>query len=204
MPHARAHRAITGHSFRWAVFLTNMPTCWSDTPVGPCLEQPAVHLIPFLEAYNWITLYPINPITLQRFREAFVTSRAKDDAKDAFYLAELLLTTATSSKSGLPTTPRPAHSSNWSSIAVASLTSAPQRLPQHQAPGAGPGPGPESRACRNPKPIVQMTRHDPSAFSNPSAFSTPQDDKIRDYGTATNAEPRGSSFRQFNPASFAT
>ena len=60
--------------------------------VGLCLEQPAVHLIAFLEAYDWITLYPINPITLQKFREAFVTSRAKDDAKDADYLAELLLT----------------------------------------------------------------------------------------------------------------
>ena len=60
--------------------------------VAVCLEQPAVHLIAFLEAYEWITLYPINPITLQKFREAFVTSRAKDDAKDAQYLAELLLT----------------------------------------------------------------------------------------------------------------
>ena len=59
--------------------------------VGLCLEQPAAHLIAFLEAYEWITLYPINPITLQKYREAFVTSRAKDDAKDALYLAELLL-----------------------------------------------------------------------------------------------------------------
>jgi|GEM_PF-3554574 len=56
--------------------------------VGLCLEQPAVHLIAFLESYEWIMLYPINPITLQKFREAFVTSRAKD----ALYLAELLLT----------------------------------------------------------------------------------------------------------------
>jgi hypothetical protein len=55
--------------------------------VALCLEQPAVHLIAFLEAYEWITLYPINPITLQKFREAFVTSRAKDDTKDADYLA---------------------------------------------------------------------------------------------------------------------
>ena len=60
--------------------------------VALCLEQPAVHLIAFLEAYEWITLYPINPVTLQKFREAFVTSRAKDDTKDAYYLAELLLT----------------------------------------------------------------------------------------------------------------
>jgi len=59
--------------------------------VGLCLEQPAVHLIPFLEAYDWITLHPINPITLQKYREAFVTSRAKDDTKDAEFLADLLL-----------------------------------------------------------------------------------------------------------------
>jgi transposase len=59
--------------------------------VALCLEQPAVHLIPFLESYAWITLYPINPITLQKYREAFVTSRAKDDDQDAQYMAELLL-----------------------------------------------------------------------------------------------------------------
>jgi transposase len=58
--------------------------------VALCLEQPAVHLITFLESYEWITLYPINPITLQKYREAFVTSRAKDDGKDARYMAELL------------------------------------------------------------------------------------------------------------------
>ncbi len=59
--------------------------------VALCLEQPASHLIAFLQAYEWITLFPINPITLQKYREAFVTSRAKDDTKDARYLAELLL-----------------------------------------------------------------------------------------------------------------
>jgi transposase len=60
--------------------------------VAICLEQPAAALILFLETYGWITLYALNPITLQKFREAFVTSRAKDDGKDARYLAELLLT----------------------------------------------------------------------------------------------------------------
>jgi transposase len=60
--------------------------------VAICLEQPAANLILFLEPYSWITLYAINPITLQKFREAFVTSRAKDDGKDAQYLAALLLT----------------------------------------------------------------------------------------------------------------
>ncbi len=59
--------------------------------VALCLEQPAANLIVFLETYSWINLYPINPISLQKFRETFVTSRAKDEGKDAQYLAELLL-----------------------------------------------------------------------------------------------------------------
>jgi transposase len=63
-----------------------------EARVAICLEQPATSLILFLEAYLWITLFAINPITLQKFREAFVTSRAKDDGKDAQYLAELLFT----------------------------------------------------------------------------------------------------------------
>ncbi len=75
---------------------------YPNARVGLCLEQPAVHLISFLETYNWITLYPINPLTLQKFREAFVTSRAKDDAKDAFYLAELLLTHSDKLKTWAP------------------------------------------------------------------------------------------------------
>lgn len=60
--------------------------------LGICLEQPATNLILFLEPYHWITLYPVNPIVVQKFRETFVTSRAKDDGKDAQYAAELLLT----------------------------------------------------------------------------------------------------------------
>lgn len=59
--------------------------------VGLCIEQPAGALIAFLETYGWITIHAINPLSLQKYREAFVTSRAKDDAKDARYLAELLL-----------------------------------------------------------------------------------------------------------------
>jgi len=64
---------------------------YPEARVGLCLEQPAGHLISFLETYAWITLHPINPLTLQKYREAFVISRAKDDAKDAEYLADLLL-----------------------------------------------------------------------------------------------------------------
>jgi transposase len=72
------------------LWLLELRQCHPTASVAICLEQPAGHLIPFLETYNWITLYPINPISLQKYRETFVTSRAKDDAKDAQYLAELL------------------------------------------------------------------------------------------------------------------
>jgi transposase len=65
---------------------------YPDARVAICLEQPAASLILFLESYEWLTLFAINPITLQKFREAFVTSRAKDDGKDARYLAQLLFT----------------------------------------------------------------------------------------------------------------
>src|SRR5882724_2397162 len=73
-------------------WLLNLRQKHPKASVGICLEQPAGHLIPFLETYDWITLYPINPISLQKYRETFVTSRARDDGKDAQYLAELLAT----------------------------------------------------------------------------------------------------------------
>jgi transposase len=59
--------------------------------VGICLEQPAINLILFLKPYEWITLYAVNPVMVQNFRQTFVTSRAKDDGKDAEVSAELLL-----------------------------------------------------------------------------------------------------------------
>jgi transposase len=65
---------------------------YPQAKVALCLEQPAGHLMSFLEAYDWITLYPINPISLQKYRETFVTSRAKDDTRDAYFQADLLFT----------------------------------------------------------------------------------------------------------------
>ncbi len=83
-------------------WLAELRQQYPEARVAICLEQPAVHLLPFLESYNWITLFPINPLTLQKFREAFVTSRAKDDTKDALYLAELLLAHADKLKAWAP------------------------------------------------------------------------------------------------------
>jgi transposase len=59
--------------------------------VAICLEQSRGSLIYALLKYDFLVLYPINPQTLSRFREAFTPSRAKDDPTDAGYLVELLI-----------------------------------------------------------------------------------------------------------------
>lgn len=64
---------------------------FSGQRVAVCLEQSRGPLIYALMKYDFITLYPVNPSTLSRYREAFSPSRHKDDSTDAAYLAELLL-----------------------------------------------------------------------------------------------------------------
>jgi hypothetical protein len=96
-------------------WLAQLRQQYPQARVALCLEQPAANLILFLETYDWITLYAINPITLQKFRETFVTSRAKDDGKDAHYLAE----------PGSLMTARPANSNSWSAIVAPWWTNAP-------------------------------------------------------------------------------
>lgn len=41
--------------------------------------------------YDFLTLYPVNPQTLSKLREAFTPSRAKNDPTDAEFLVELLV-----------------------------------------------------------------------------------------------------------------
>ena len=72
----------------WAVALRSR---FGGRPVAICLEQSRGPIIYALLKYDFLTLYPVNPRTLARFREAFAPSRHKDDPPDAAYLAELLL-----------------------------------------------------------------------------------------------------------------
>lgn len=72
----------------WAVALRSR---FGGRPVAVCLEQSRGPLIYALLKYDFLTLYPVNPRTLSKFREAFAPSRHKDDPADAEHLAELLL-----------------------------------------------------------------------------------------------------------------
>lgn len=73
---------------QWATMLRAR---FTGQPVAVCLEQSRGALIYALLKYDFLVLYPVNPRTLARFREAFSPSRHKDDAPDAEFLAELLL-----------------------------------------------------------------------------------------------------------------
>src|SRR5437870_7032219 len=59
--------------------------------IALCLEQTRGPLIYALREYSFFVLYPINPATAARYRQAFKTSRAKDDPSDAQICLELLL-----------------------------------------------------------------------------------------------------------------
>lgn len=59
-------------------------------PLALALEQSKGALIYALLAYEFLVLHPINPATSALYRQAFTTSRAKDDPDDAEICLELL------------------------------------------------------------------------------------------------------------------
>jgi transposase len=58
--------------------------------IAVALEQSRGSLIYALMSYQFLVLYPVNPKTLAKFREAFYVSGAKDDPLDSDLVLELL------------------------------------------------------------------------------------------------------------------
>ncbi len=58
--------------------------------IAICLEQSRGALVYFLMRFDFIVLYPVNPLTLSKFREALYPSGAKDDPRDTDLLLDLL------------------------------------------------------------------------------------------------------------------
>lgn len=73
---------------RWALALAQR---FPNGKIALCLEQAKGALISALMAYPFLVLYPVNPATAARYRQAFKTSRAKSDPSDAQVCLELLL-----------------------------------------------------------------------------------------------------------------
>lgn len=74
-----------------AAWATALRTRFAGRKIAVGLEQSRGPLIYALLQYDFLVLYPINPATLAKYRQAFSPSRAKDDPRDADYLLELLL-----------------------------------------------------------------------------------------------------------------
>ena len=72
-------------------WVTKLRTRFAGQKVAVGLEQSRGPLIYALLKYDFLILYPVNPTTLAKYREAFSPSRAKDDPQDAQYLVELLI-----------------------------------------------------------------------------------------------------------------
>jgi transposase len=73
-------------------WVSTLRTRFNGQPMAVCLERNKGPLVSALRTYDFLVLFPINPLTLARDREAFTPSRAKDDPTDAELQLELLLT----------------------------------------------------------------------------------------------------------------
>src|SRR5215831_14295450 len=73
-------------------WVTTLRTRFNGQPVAICLELTKGPIVSALCKYDFLVLFPINPLTLSRYREAFTPSQAKDDPTDAELQLELLLT----------------------------------------------------------------------------------------------------------------
>jgi len=60
-------------------------------PVAVCLEIPRGPLVYALQKHDIFVLFPVNPATLAKYRQAFTPSRAKADPTDAQIALEILL-----------------------------------------------------------------------------------------------------------------
>ena len=73
-----------------AEWVASLRQRFGGRPVGICLETKRGALVAALLEHEFIVLYPVNPRTLKRFREAFAPNGSKDDPDDAHLLLELL------------------------------------------------------------------------------------------------------------------
>jgi transposase len=72
----------------WALSLKQR---FQGQPIAVCLEIARGPLVYALQKYDFFVLYPVNPSTVAKYRQAFTPSNAKDDPSDAMLQLELLM-----------------------------------------------------------------------------------------------------------------
>lgn len=70
----------------------NLRQRFKGRPIALALELDKGPIVTALRKYDFLVLFPVNPTTLAKYREAFSPSGAKDDPTDAELVLELLLT----------------------------------------------------------------------------------------------------------------
>jgi hypothetical protein len=71
---------------------STLRTRFNGHPMAVCLARNKGPMVSAWRTYDFLGLFPINPLTLARYREALTPSRAKDDPPDAALQRALLLT----------------------------------------------------------------------------------------------------------------
>lgn len=72
----------------WALSLKQR---FHGQPIAVCLELAKGPIVYALQKYDFLILFPVNPSTLAKYRQAFTPSNAKDDPSDARLQLELLM-----------------------------------------------------------------------------------------------------------------
>jgi transposase len=72
-------------------WVQTLRTRFNGRPIAVCLELNKGPIVSALRKYDFLVLFPVNPLTVAKYREAFTPSRAKDDPTDAELQVELLL-----------------------------------------------------------------------------------------------------------------
>src|SRR5215831_17412991 len=72
-------------------WVCTLRTRFNGQPIAVCLELKKGPIVSALQNSDFLVLFPVNPLPVAKYREAFTPSRAKDDPTDAQLQVELLL-----------------------------------------------------------------------------------------------------------------
>lgn len=86
----RTHRQVPHSPTALHPWLLAIHQRAAGQPVAIAVEQTTGALVACLLEYDWIKVYPVNPVTLAQYRHALHVSGAKDDPTDADLLLDLL------------------------------------------------------------------------------------------------------------------
>ena len=87
---SHGHRTVSIKPAKLQEWTLSVAAKFPGERLAVCIEQPCANVISFLSQYAFIDLYPVNPVTLKRWRETFIISSANDDVVDSLKLAELV------------------------------------------------------------------------------------------------------------------